>query len=632
MALKYFFEYFDTTNIEYRCEIESDSFAGASTEINGRCTLEYADVQNHFTPIRGCGMVMRLDASIDLNFDDLATENERVYKTTLYRDAVIIFVGFISPEGIYEDWVNDRWAMDVSVTGGLGYLENLSYVDETGLPYLGKQSPLEIISNCLIRTGLQLNINTNVDFRYDGFVDSDVFGDINILTELRIITERFFREDDDTIMDCKEVLESILNIFNASICQMNGEWWVFKSSDILRSSDGVTFFEYTYLGVATLRKTRSISTLTEIGSQINGATLFHCNANQRKERRNSLAGFKINYKYGLVGSVFVNEKMRLVGALGDPGTIEGWSYLDDTLVSFTAYEGANYLSFKSYRGADDIYAGDTPLSILLSDNIDVIAGTFLTIEIDTILKKFVDSFLVKIYLNTGGAVYYLDVENGWIASGTGDEIIYLTGVRANVDTENNFTINTPAMYGDGTLSVTIMQPRDYVATVNLALIKSFKVYPSKDNSINGEFHSVQRTISKSNRVDDVLEVYNGDNEANIYEGSIYKEDGETLTNLWTRDFVAESKPLLQLTAEERIRLYSGVQTVFTGDVYGYIPYLSKIQISGVTGDFMPTYYSYDTLSNITTLTNLQGYTEEIIDIEYEYEIDYGNTVKPTIKG
>lgn len=634
MALKYFFEYLSVDNTEYRCEIESDSYTGESTEINGRCTLEYAEVEDHFTPIRGCGMIMRLDASINLPFDDLATENERVYKTTLYRDGDIIFVGFISPEGIYEDWVDDKWAMDISVTGGLGFLENLSYVDENGLPFLEAQTPLEIITNCLKRTGLLLKINTSIDFEYEGFVSNDGFGDINILRRIKLLTDRFIRDDEDTIMDCKEVLESTLNIFNACICQMSGEWWVFKSSEVLRSNDGLTFFENSYLGVPTLRNTRAIPTLLSIGSQINGADIFHCNANQRKERRNSLAGFKLNYKYGLIGNLFVNEYMKTVGLFGYPGTLEGWSYLNSDKATFTLYNDEAYFALKSYRGQDDLYSGDTPQSVIVSDNINVTEGTFLTLEIDTIFQAQINSMLIKVYLNTGGTVYFLDVDEGWIE--TGDPIIYLKGVTAPFGGpkyhDNNFEINTPEIIGDGTLTITFMQPLDYWAETHLALIKRFKVYPSTDNSINGEFHTAQRTTSPSNRVPDVLEVYNGDNSENIYEGTIYKNDEETQTSLWTRNFENESKPLLQLVVEERIRTYSGVQTVFNGDIYGYIPYLSKVLIDGVDGRFMPLYYSFDTLLNITSLTNVQGYVEEIDDIVYEFEIDYGNTVKPTIKG
>lgn len=639
MAVKYFFEYLDVANIEYRCEISSTSYSGDSTEITGKCVIEYAEVKDHFTVIRGCGAKLFLDASIDLPFDDLSTENERVYKVEIERDSETIFLGFISPEGIFEDWVNDRWTMEVSVTGGLGFLENISYVDESGLPFLADQTPLEIIVACLNRTGLDMPINISTDYEYVGFTGVDEFDDpVNIMTELKLRTDRYIRKDDDTIMDCKEVLVSILSIFNACICQMDGEWYIFKASAILRPLDGQIFFAYTSDGTPTLSRTKSISTRYIIGSQINGATIFHCNANQRKERRSTLAAFKVNYIYGLTDTIYVNEFMDLDGALGSPGSLEGWNYINTSEITFQPYNGTSYVALRDFRGQDDLYGGDTPLEVIKTDNIAVLEGEFISFDIETIENKYVNAVSAMVLFNDGTTTYYLDVDSGWITVGSIpllDRIIFLENIRNNVDDTGSYTIRTAAMPADGNLTFSFYQSRSYwpfdVGT-HLTWLTRFVVYPSSDNNINGEFHTVQRNSTLSNRVDDVLEVYNGDNDSVIYYGTIYKADGETQTDLWKRDFLTESKPLLRLVAEERLRLYSSVQIVFSGDFYGYIPYLSKIKIDGIEGDFMFLYYSIDTRENITSMVLCQGYTDEISDYIYEFTIDYGNVVKPTIKG
>lgn len=634
MALKYWFEYLDIENIEYRCEISSTSFSGDSTEITGKCILEYPQVKDHFTAIRGANMTMLLDANLDLPFDDLSTENDRVYKVELLRDSSTIFVGFINPEGIYEDWVNDRWTMDVFVTGGLGFLENMSYVDDSGLPFIEDQTPLEIIVNCLKRTELDLNINVSLDFEYVGFVGTDEFDDeINVINELTLRTDRYIREDSDTIMDCKEVLVSILNIFNACICQMDGEWWIFKTSAILRPTDGQTFFAYDSDGVPQLNRTKSISTRQIIGSHINGATIFHCNGNQRKERKSTLSAFKVNYVYGLTDTVFVNEFMEY--ALG---AIEGWSFINASEFLYSPYNGTSYVTLRDYRGADAIYSGDTPLEIIRTDDVSVSEGEFFSFDIETIENKYINAVSALVLFDDGTTTYYLNVTTGWIPVGSTpilDQIIFLENIRNNVDDTGSYTIRTAAMPADGTMTFSFYNSRSYWpfdTGTHYTYLTRFIIYPSADNTINGEFHTVQRDTVKSNRVDDVLQVYNGDNDSVIYYGTIYKADGETQTDLWKRDFLTESKPLLQLVAEERLRLYSGVQIVFSGDIYGYIPYLSKVLIDNVDGEFMPLFYRHDTQSNIISLILHQGYTDEISDITYEYTIDYGNVVKPTIKG
>ena len=47
---------------------------------------------------------------------------------------------------------------------------------------------------------------------------------------------------------------------------------------------------------------------------------------------------------------------------------------------------------------------------------------------------------------------------------------------------------------------------------------------------------------------------------------------------------------------------------------------------------MPIEWSYDTKANITKVKSLELYVEEIADLEYIPTLDYGETVKPTIKG
>ena len=80
-------------------------------------------------------------------------------------------------------------------------------------------------------------------------------------------------------------------------------------------------------------------------------------------------------------------------------------------------------------------------------------------------------------------------------------------------------------------------------------------------------------------VDDVKEVATGDSISDIYEGTLYKSDALTPTETWNRKGVTESKPLLQIMGEETLRLSQLPARVFSGDVFGYLNYLSVVMIS-----------------------------------------------------
>ena len=86
-----------------------------------------------------------------------------------------------------------------------------------------------------------------------------------------------------------------------------------------------------------------------------------------------------------------------------------------------------------------------------------------------------------------------------------------------------------------------------------------------------------------------------------------------------------------ISAEDDLRIQSAPVKLFSGDIYGQIPYLSVISINNVFGLFMFIEYSYDIKENILSGKMMQMYNNELGDILYNFSYDYGNnTIKPTI--
>ena len=148
----------------------------------------------------------------------------------------------------------------------------------------------------------------------------------------------------------------------------------------------------------------------------------------------------------------------------------------------------------------------------------------------------------------------------------------------------------------------------------------------------GEFHTVTRGTPPSSITKENQKVFNGDSR-NIFIGAIFKADKLTVTDLWTRKGRFEQKSLLQISAEDDLRIQSSPVKVFSGDIYGQTPYLSVININNVFGLFMFIEYSYDINQNILSGKMMQFFAIELGDIIYDFSYDYGNnTIKPTIKG
>jgi hypothetical protein len=200
-----------------------------------------------------------------------------------------------------------------------------------------------------------------------------------------------------------------------------------------------------------------------------------------------------------------------------------------------------------------------------------------------------------------------------------------------MDNAGSFDFNIPEMPVSGDFKISLYSQKGALDQNSTSILNSINISPTNDVKPEvGEFHTVTRATKVSSIVKENRSVSNGDNAGIIYLGAIFKEDQITPTSKWFRNGKFESYPLLQIAAEEELRIGQKPLKMFRGSVFGYIPYLSLIDINNIQGKFSPIEYSYDTASNISTFKLLELFSAEVSDIIYKFTLDYGTTVKPTI--
>src|SRR5690606_30376442 len=105
------------------------------------------------------------------------------------------------------------------------------------------------------------------------------------------------------------------------------------------------------------------------------------------------------------------------------------------------------------------------------------------------------------------------------------------------------------------------------------------------------------------------------------------------TVVWNRKGQTETLPLLRLMVEDALRIAPRPMLFFEGDTYGYYPYLSNVLINNISGKFQLSKYNYDCQRNINQ-ANFKEYATDYllpVDFRYEFEYDYGQETKVTIK-
>ena len=623
--LKYWFEFTDVKEVKHRVEIYKES-GEEPIQIYGTCSLEYSETKDSLEAIRGCGLKIDLEANSGLTFSELYSEEERTFSVIYKRDDKILFNGWLSPEGIYESLVADKWIISLDCTDGIGFLNNLSYVDDNGLTFSGKQSMLEIVVNCLKRTRTLQDIYVYIDVIHDGM---NPFQDV--LTKTFLNADRFIKDDGDTIMNCEEVLRSILEIFGAILVSYEGKWLICKPNRLV-DRQNIFFYAYDSDGVELPAEFNSIDFSASLGSQIDGFYPHHVNGNQQKTITNSIGAFRINYKYGFIKTIIENIYLK-----HDDLNIEEYTITDRTNLNFLTSQGVEIKATSTPQpvfrltkaveiGKDDVLSFFTKFALNFKDNFASFRITLTTANETYYLSKTDKT-------QTNQAYTYL---TEWITS---DNVIKLESPALdNIPKVTFATLIIGPSPEDGLLNLEILTPgpsTDASPFTKDVRISEISLTPLPDDiNVKGETHTFQRIGNPSSKIAKNKEVFNGDSPSTIYEGAIFKANKTTPTELWRRlnDLYFE-KSILRIMGEERMKMYARPRQVFSGDVFGYFNYLSVFTINNLDGLFMATAYNYNAATNITSL-KLTEIIDPFIydDIDYKFEPEYKEVVEPTIKG
>lgn len=599
--IQYFAEYRDTENVLHRFEIERDSYTGSPIEITGYVEHEYLEVDDVLEAIRGSSLKIYLDASVDLNFEDLYSEEERTFKVTYYRSGQIKFVGFLNPDGLYQDWVNDKWEISLDCSDGLGYLENLAYPNTSG-----KESELEIITNCLKKTELNLDFATYIPFRYVG---QDL--DTNVLSEVYQDAQRFKRDDEETSMSCKDVLLGVLEKYCASIFQRDGYWHIVTIPSLVSLIQH--YYVYDYNGVFIKKESKGFN--DTIGSQINNYYPHHCNANQKIEIQPSVGAYRINYKYGFV--VFLNENPEFE----NNGTVaEGWNILKP--------------DHARYNEDDQILIVDSTFD---DEGVVVEASNVFTISEGTVLETLIraksetlgissptERLRIRVTLSDGVDSYTLDGNGSW-----GSNNVIFFNVSPFVEQKISFISEPAPISGSVQLDILSSEsPSAQFTSVEYSELKISVNNPNED--LQGEFFSFQRINNKSSVIRDNKTIAVGDNTSQLYTGALFKSDKINLTSGWDYPPYV-GREILHIMGALTMKTFQKPAKKFSGDVYGYIEFPGTYRIDNISSDFIMLSYKYNTKTNIAQIKGVEIFSEYVSsDLTVEKTYDYGNSTTPTI--
>jgi hypothetical protein len=626
----------------FECIIQQLDYVGVSEEIQAQenpVQINYQNTSDYkMQAIRGSECTLNLIATEDFELEDLYTENEREFLVLIYKNGDVIWRGFIIPDGCQEQFMFTPYGISINAVDTLGLLKNLSYVQNDGNFWLGKQSFLDIIYNCINRIAIpNMDIYTCVNIYEETQTSGDLYDPL-ALTKTN--AERFMKDDEINPINCEEVLKAVLEEWTATIIQSEGAFYIFRPTE-LALSDTLVFRKYidgepAYDGYVNSKNLAQI-----LGGESEGvvlAPLFHINTDQLKMIDKPYKNASMSYRYGENKNLEqLLDNSTLSGAykegVGDPigprtdivipdwtrvGTIEMGIALDGTVIFYPTL----LVDTNNYYENDNVFAIGLDFRLRL------------TVDYTKVDPAYYSPYLnFQIIWNDGLTDWYLQNDNSWAATLPFNNYI---SIYTEINTSGQLVITSAPTTSSGTITIRILSPSNPERAIIYTGI-SASVFQDLGPQI-GEIHTATQKGTFTH-VPETIDVFNGDSDLKQYMGAMYLSDGTTLTVQWWRRYASESilaepfatyKPFLRLAVEEIQRIYAGPFVKFDGSIFGYFNPLSAFSINLLAGKFMPLGLSYDLQSNICKATLIRIVNAEIA-MDYTLQPDYGQTTRVTIK-
>lgn len=155
-------------------------------------------------------------------FNDIRLGDDQQHVVKKYIDRgdgwELEWLGYVSPEFYEEPYIFEPYVISIKAIDGLGELKNKPFVMDTGDDFFGSMSVIKIISECLKKLPIDLNINSCINI-FEENMEMDAEDDP--------LAQAFIKAENFRGKNCEEVLNSLIKPFTgAELFQSLGLWWI----------------------------------------------------------------------------------------------------------------------------------------------------------------------------------------------------------------------------------------------------------------------------------------------------------------------------------------------------------------------------------------------------------------------
>ncbi|HPQ80043.1 MAG TPA: hypothetical protein PLG47_06285, partial [Candidatus Dojkabacteria bacterium] len=257
-------------------------------------------------------------------YNEIFESNYKDYQVVIYKNSELYWQGWLNPENLSKNFIGENYFISLSANDGIADLKEIEYpaVADTS----ARMSILEVIQNCLMQTGINLNIEIQLNTYENALMTSTE----QALEKATILLSRVTEVKDNILSykKCYDLIKELLKEFECRLIQAEGKW-------IITNKHELNSYKHVYLYSGTTRQSRtSITNIKNISDNkffnrgdlskippVKQAALIYQNKNLGESllsyssdfwTKSTENGFYVNYysnylEFSLVGSQIVSS-------------------------------------------------------------------------------------------------------------------------------------------------------------------------------------------------------------------------------------------------------------------------------------------------------------------------------------
>jgi hypothetical protein len=199
--------------------------------------------KDKFRSVRGkqATLLFKPQTGITASTFSSGADDEWIVEAVVVSTGFFLFKGFLVMDDHQQSFlpVSHQYDIELTATDNLGTLKEVPLTDDSGLYIRGYKKIIEVIAQCLRKTGLQLDIIVRDSWMEES---QTTFGPACNVTYLQMKT---FEKDINEAVSCYDALQIIFG-YRLSIKQYNGTWWVENIDE--KTTNQAYLFRFDYTG------------------------------------------------------------------------------------------------------------------------------------------------------------------------------------------------------------------------------------------------------------------------------------------------------------------------------------------------------------------------------------------------